>query len=256
MDIQLLEDIGLTKPQATAYAALVRLGGSSAPTIAQEINESRSNAYKILDKLCELGLATKERTGKRMSYSPTSPTVLEQLIQHQTATVELRKRKLQAAMPDMINAFVNTSERPSIRYFQGQAGLRQIFGDMLQTGRDIYLLRSPEDVAFYDEAFFADFRKKRSLLGIKTYALTVDVSSAVHDPKVDFKNKFIRTWLPAGAYTGSVEWNIYGNKVALLSYGKEAIGIIIESPQIAESFRQVFQLAGRAFVAGKPAARA
>jgi len=249
MDIQFLEDIGLTKPQAAAYRALVEGKGAAAPKIGTEIGESRSNAYKVLDKLCELGLATKDQNGKRVRYFPTSPTALEQFVQKQNAMVAMRERKLKAAMPDMLQYFFARSEQPSIRYFQGKEGLQQIFGDMLQTGKDIYLLRSPEDVHFYDETFFSQFRKKRSLLGIKTYALTVDVPSAVHDPAADLQNKFIRTWLPASAYTGAVEWNIYGNKVALISYGKEAMGLIIESPQIAESFRQVFQLLTKAALA-------
>lgn len=242
MDVKTLEDIGLTKTQAKAYQALIKQGFATAPSLAKIIDESRTNAYKILDKLCDLGLATKESAGRKVTYYPASPTALEQLLQKQADLNSQRERKLKASMPDMLQYFFAHSEQPSIRFFQGKEGVQRIFSDMLQTGRDVYLLRSPEDVNFYDEEFFADFRKKRSLIGIKTSALTVDVPSAVHDPEVDFKNKFIRTWLPASAYTAAVEWNIYGNKVALISYGKEAVGIIIESAQIAESFRQIFQL--------------
>jgi hypothetical protein len=36
---------------------------------------------------------------------------------------------------------------------------------------------------------------------------------------------------------------VYGDKLAILSYGHEAIGMIIESPQIAEGFRQLLDLA-------------
>lgn len=113
---------------------------------------------------------------------------------------------------------------------------------MLITGQDIYLLRSPSDVAFYDEEFFADFRAKRAARGITTHAITPDLPSATHDKAVDAANKFMRTWIPAAAYTGAVEWDIYGDKVALISYGAEAMGMIIESPQIAESFRQILKL--------------
>jgi sugar-specific transcriptional regulator TrmB len=242
MDVQLLEDIGLTKPQAAAYIALVSQGKSTAPNIASLTAESRSNTYKVLDKLCELGLATKDEVGNKVHYFPTSPAALEQLVRKQSAAIELRERKLNAAMPDMLSFYFQQSEQPSIRYFQGKEGIQQIFSDMLATSKDVYLLRSPEDVRFYDEKFFAEFRKKRSLLNIHTYALTVDIASAIHDPELDIKNKFIRTWLPADAYSGQVEWDIYGNKVALISYGNEALGIVIESAQIADSFRQVFQL--------------
>jgi sugar-specific transcriptional regulator TrmB len=245
MDVQLLEDIGLTKPQAFAYKTLVELGTGNAPAIAAEIGESRSNTYKILDRLCDLGLADRSQgDGKKsVRYLPTSPAALEQLVKKQAEQVSLRERKLNAELPSLLDFFFAHSERPSIRYFQGGEGLQQIFTDMLKTRKTIYLLRSPADVTFYDEEFFAQFRKKRALLGIKTHALTPDVPSAVHDAELDKKNLFFRTWIAADAYTGNVEWDIYGDKVALISYGEEAMGVIVESPQIADSFRQVFQLA-------------
>jgi HTH-type transcriptional regulator, sugar sensing transcriptional regulator len=240
MDIQLLEDTGLTKPQALAYEALVKSGRSTAPAIAAAITESRSNTYKVLDKLCELGLASKDTSGPKTLYFPNNPAALEQLLQQRTNQLHTQERKLTAGMPDLLHFFFSHSEQPGIRFFQGKDGIEHIFSDMLKTGQDIYLLRSPADVDFYNEAFFANFRKKRAKLGITTYALTPDVATAVHDPATDERNRFMRTWLPADAYTANVEWDIYGDKVALISYGQEAMGLIIESPQIAEGFRQVF----------------
>ncbi len=242
MDVQLLEDIGLTKSQAEAYQALIALGRSTAPALSEKIQESRSNTYKLLDKLTELGLATKDDSGPKVIYTPNSPAALEQVVGRQAAQVHSRERKLGAAMPDLLNFFFTHSDMPSIRYFQGKEGIEQIFADMLKTGQTIYLLRSPADVKFYDEQFFALFRKKRAKLGIKTYALTPDVTSAVHDAEADLKNQFFRTWIKPNSYTANVEWDIYGDKIALISYGNEAIGTIIESPQMAESFRQVFYM--------------
>jgi sugar-specific transcriptional regulator TrmB len=246
MDVRLLEDIGLTTAQALAYQALIKSGSASAPIIAEHINESRSNTYKLLDKLCDLGLATKDTSSSKVRYFPSSPAALEQFIQRQSAEIQLRERKLKAQMPNLLDFFFAHSEQPSIRYFQGKEGIQQIFGDMLKTGQDIYLMRSPADVSFYDEEFFSMFRKKRAKLGIKTYALTPDVPSAVHSPETDAQNLFIRSWISPDAYTANVEWDIYGDKVALISYGEEAMGMIIESAQIAESFRQIFQLVRKA----------
>lgn len=246
MDVQLLEDIGLTKVQAVTYRSLTEAGGATAPEIAIRIGESRSNAYKVLDRLCELGLAQKDTAPTKTHYYPTNPSAFEQLLQNQAASLASRERRLQAAMPDLLHFFFSHNEQPGIRYFQGKAGIERIFGDMLKTGQDIYLLRSPADVNFYNEAFFETFRKKRAKLGIKTYALTPDIASAVHDPGTDQRNNFIRTWLDEQAYTANVEWDIYGDKIALISYGEEAIGLIIESRQMAESFRQVFTLVQKA----------
>jgi len=242
MDLRILEDMGLNSVQAATYAALVTDGTSTAPALAEHTGESRSNTYKVLDRLCELGLARKDTEGKIVRYTPQHPGVLEQQLDAQERTLAAKKQRLQSALPELLSAFFAQAEQPSIRFFQGKDGIRRIFTDMLKTGQTVYLLRSPADVDFYDPDFFAEFRRKRAKLGITTYALTPDIPTAIHDPEVDTANRFNRLWLSPNDYTASVEWDIYGDKVALISYGQEAMGIIVESPNIAESFRQIFML--------------
>jgi sugar-specific transcriptional regulator TrmB len=256
MDVQLLEDIGLTKAQSLAYRALIEHGNSTAPAIAKITNESRSNAYKLLDRLCDLGLATKDESSTKVHYFPTSPAALEQFIQKQTAEVQLRERKLNAALPSMLDYYFKHTEQAGVRFFQGKEGMRQIFTEMLKTGRPLHLLRSPADLNYYDPEFFGELRKKRRILGIPTISITPDVPSANHDPEIDEQDNVTRTWIHEDDYTAPVEWNIAGDKVALISYGEEAMGFIIESPQIAESFRQVFQLARANITASRPSSDA
>lgn len=242
MDTNTLTSIGLTAPQAKAYIALVQNGPSAPPTVASMINETRSNTYKILDKLVDLGLACKEDHDKKLQYRIENPAALDTLARQARDHALAQEKRVRDVMPSLLNFFYTYSEQPGVRFFQGKEGIRQIFEDMLRTRQDIHLLRSPADVRFFDEQFFERFRKKRAQLDITTYALTPQVASAIHNEEVDKLNKFKRTWLSSEDYTANVEWDIYGDKVALISYGQEAIGMIIESPQIAESFRQMFNL--------------
>lgn len=242
MDTTLLEEIGLTAAQAKAYKALIELGAATAPQIAEIIDESRTNTYKVLDKLCEIELAQKDQHAAKTSYAPTNPAALSRLVERQVASLDTRQRKLTAAMPSLLDYYFTHAEQPGIKFYQGKERIKQVFTEMLKTGETLYLLRTPNDVRFYNPGFFAEIRQKRRALGIKTVGITPDTESANHDPELDKKDLFDRTWISPDAYTANVEWNVAGDKVALLSYGKEAIGMIIESPQIAESFRQVFGL--------------
>ncbi len=242
MDTNLLTSIGLTTAQAKAYIALMQNGPTAPPALADKIGETRTNAYKILDKLVTLKLARKEEHGKKIRYRVENPVALESLARQSRDAALTQERRVKDALPSLLNFFHTYSEQPGVRFYQGKDGIRQIFEDMLRTRQTIYLLRSPSDVRFYDALFFENFRRKRAELGICTHALTPNVASAIHNEDVDKRNNFMRTWLPANTYTANVEWDIYGDKVALISYGEEAMGMIIESPQIAESFRQVFQM--------------
>jgi sugar-specific transcriptional regulator TrmB len=250
MNVQLLQDVGLTKPQAMAYTALVRTGVSNAPAIGAEIGESRSNAYKVLDKLCEFGLATRDQTGARVRYFPTSPAALEQLIQKQSAEVALRERKLKAGMPELMHFFLKYSEQPSIRFFQGQEGLYQIYKDQVKTNKPIVYIRSREDFKFFGFETMHKLRNDLADHGIRRRAIIQDELPRVHIPEAervpiavsDEAMLLTRTWIDPEDYDEPVEWAAYGDKLSIISYGQEIVGMIIESPQIAKSFRRLFGL--------------
>lgn len=252
MNTETLCKIGFTTAQAKAYIYLVRAGSLTPPELAVKIKESRSNTYKILDRLVEMGVVRKSTEHKRATYLPENPVSLESAAKKNRDDALLREQQIKDAMPLLLSYFYTHSEQPGVRFFQGKDGVREVFNDMLRTGQTIYLIRSPADVAFYDKEFFAAFRAKRAKLGIETHALTVDVATAIHDPAEDTKNNFHRTWLPADAYTAPVEYNIYGDKLAIISYGQEAMALIIDSPQIAASFRQLFGLVQAGFKQQKP----
>lgn len=249
MDVQILEDIGLTKPQAAAYASLVRLNGAAAPKIASEIGESRSNAYKVLDRLCELGLATKDQSGKRVHYYPANPAALERLMQEQSAQLEVRERKLKAAMPEMLDFFFTHSEQPGIRFFRGEQGLVDMYYDQIRTKQTVHFIRGQGDIRFLGGDKAHRLRNLFPAHRIERYCIIGDVEPIPTAPEdrmpVDESDKIMRlhrTWVAEDEYDEPVEWATYGNKLAIMSFGKEAMGIVIESPQIARAFRKLYDL--------------
>lgn len=243
MDIQTLLDIGFTKPLAKTYIMLIKSGPITPPELAVKIKESRTNTYKLLDKLVDMGVVSKTKIGKKLAYRPENPVALENSIKQTRNQILEREKQIKATMPTLLSYFYTFSDQPGIRFFQGEDGIREVFHDIIRTGKTQYLVRTPSDVSFYDDEFFDKLRKQKVKAGIKTIALTPNVPSANHDPRVDEQNMLERTWLPKGSYDADVEWSIYGDKVAIISYGHEAIATIIESPQIARGLRQLFELA-------------
>ena len=86
------------------------------------------------------------------------------------------------------------------------------------------------------------FIERRVKAGINVVALSPETPLSNHDPAIDRQWLYTRTWLPEGSYNAPVEIDVYGNKVALLSFENEAIGTVIQSPQIADAMRQLFDL--------------
>jgi sugar-specific transcriptional regulator TrmB len=58
-DVRFLEKIGLTRSQAHLYFALVKIGNSDALTISRQTKTPRTETYRILDDLEEIGLVEK-----------------------------------------------------------------------------------------------------------------------------------------------------------------------------------------------------
>ena len=250
MDIHILEDIGLTYAQAMAYKTLVKSGLMSAPALADAIGESRTNGYKVLDRLVELGLAVKESVGGKFKYSATSPAALEQLVRQQAEDVRQRERRLNAEMPHLLDYYFEHSERPSIRYFEGIEGITSIYKDQVATGKEMYYVRSMADLAYLQ---FDQLHRLRNLfprVGITRHTIIQDSGPSKELPPeeqmpIDESDKHMllhRTWIHEGDYTAPVEWVAYGDKVSIIQYGEEAMGMIIESAPIAEAFRQIYKL--------------
>lgn len=243
MNEELLTNIGLNQTQAKAYLALVRHGSLTPPELAKKTGETRTNAYTVLDRLVELGLAKKDESKKKLVYRVENPVALEKLVKKHRDDALAREKLVKDSMPALLNFFYTYSEQPGVRFFQGTQGIKDIYNDMLRTRQDIYLVRSLHDQDTMTNEFYDDFRTRRAKLGIRTYMLSPTGSPKEVRPLDDAAYKLIRINLPKDSYTSPVEVDIYGDKVAMISFGEEVMGTIIESPQIAEAMRQIFVLA-------------
>jgi predicted transcriptional regulator len=250
MDIHFLEDIGLTSTQAVAYKTLVDNGLVGAPALAQLIGESRTNGYKVLDKLVGMGLAIKESSGGKHKYAAASPAALEQFVKQQAEAVHQKERRLNAELPRLLDYYFARSERPSIRYLEGRDGIVSIYKDQISTGEQVFYVRTPADVAHLGFAELHHLRNLYPKFGIRRFALTQDVGA---DPSLspdermpiaesDAHMLLKRTWIHLDDYTAPVEWAAYGDKLSIVQYGEEAMGMVIESAPIAQAFRQLFGL--------------
>ena len=249
MNEAFLQELGLTKSQSMAYAALIKNSPCSPPALAKIIDESRTNTYKILETLEQLGLVMRDESHKKIRYIANSPTALSALAHLKKQQAEAIEKKLQASLPEMIDQYFEHSLLPSVRYFQGKEGLVKIYEDQLSTNTEIVYLRAKSDLHGLDDNILHLIRNKFPAKGIHRRAITQDYQLPQLLPhermNINQSDKHMmleRTWIDSKDYTAPVEWAAYGDKLSIISFGKEAVGMIIESPQIAEGFKQIFEL--------------
>ena len=252
MNEQFLQELGLTKAQAVAYSTLVKNNPSSPPALAKLILESRTNTYKVLESLESLNLVRRDETKKKISYWANNPSALSEITKKKQLEAETNAKRLKAGMPEMIDEFLRHSEQPGVRYFQGKDGLKHIYNDQLETGQEVTYVRAISDVQGLDDHALHMIRNLFPARGIKRRAITQDyqlttLAAGERMPieESDGLMMLERTWIHKDDYTAPVEWSAYGDKLSIISFGEETIGMIIESPQIAEAFRQLFGLLDR-----------
>jgi len=152
-------------------------------------------------------------------------------------------------LPSLVHDFLKHNEQPGVRYYQGHEALAEIHRDQLNDGKEVLYFRSKEDVHSLEVENLHHIRNEFPKRGIKRRVIIQDQLLYPIDEKdrmpVNESDKLMlleRTWINPEEYTAPVEWSTYGDKTAIISFGNETIGMIIESAQIADSFRQIFEL--------------
>lgn len=248
MNTELLKKIGLTESQSKAYIALVKYGSLKANELAEKIDETRTNSYMILDRLVELGLATKDESAKVMKYMPTNPTSLERLIENKRKDVLTTEKQVRDTMPQLLSYYYTYRNQPGVRFFQGEDGILQMYEDQRRTSKDLYFISSQAAFNLLGDNLYKHI-EQRAKLGIKSYGIEPAVAENIeYGEKNDERLLRNMTWAPIGVLEAPVNLYVYGDKTALISFDEEVIGTIIESPKIAQSMKQLFDLSKKAIV--------
>lgn len=237
-----LQKLGLSASQAKAYILLVEEGSLSPAKLMEKTGESRTNAYMVLDKLVKWGLAYKDEMSKKLVYRAASPLGLQKLAERQRASAYHTEIKINEAMPELLQYFHERRTQPGVRFLQGREGLNEVYQDHLKVGGDIQVFRTPVDEQYYGDDL-KDYIENRARQGIHADMISPHQPGTEQYTKEEIKFNREITWIPASSYTAPVEVSVYGTRVAITSFGEEAVAMLVESPQIAQAMKEIFALA-------------
>jgi sugar-specific transcriptional regulator TrmB len=252
MNEEILHQAGLTYAEVAVYTILVKNSPCTPPKLADLAKESRTNTYKLLETLEEKGIVSRDETQKKLRYWANNPSNLLGLLKAQRAEVEATEKRFQNFLPAMIDEYFKHSEQPSIRYFHGKGGVKEVYEDQLKTREPITLIHSGAVVQSFGVEEMHSIRNKFPARGIARHVFYPDIKPSINVDEetisIQESDKIMnvtRTWLQEGDLNEPVEWAVYGNKLSIISLGSEFIGMIIESPQITASFKEILDLLDR-----------
>lgn len=238
-----LRRLGLEPKQTLVYLKALELGASSMTELARAAGLKRPSVYLAVEELLLLGLLSEVTRGKRKVYSAVHPRRLLDI-------VLLRAHEIEEALPELVALHHMPKERPKIQVFEGKEGVKMLYRELYQSlnnkkealwfsnigalkerlpevlteyKRMLRALRHPKirELNFGDEAGKAWVEELRRLRG---------------------KNHFLRT-LPTEFPFGLCDNLIFDNRLVIFSLRGSAFVTVIESADVAQTYRTLFEWA-------------
>src|SRR3989338_3668216 len=233
--------VGLSKNEAKIYLALLELGKGTVSEITRKANLNRTTGYDVLDGLVAKGLASVSGKEPKQEYIAESPDKIEALLKREVNATEEHLKEIKNILPEL-KSLHNVAGRPKVRFYEGKQGLIEVYEDTLTSTETIRAYATVDDMHRALPGYFPKYYKRRASKGIHIRAIVpatpIGRERALHD-----KDEFRETaFVPSDKYYFSPEINIYDNKVMIASW-REQLGIIIESAEIADAMKKIYELA-------------
>lgn len=249
--IQELTSLGLKDKEAAVYLSCLELGPSPVQPIAKKAKVVRATTYVILEALMNMGLVTKYKEGKKTLFSAEAPHQLLRLLERQQEAIQEKHRDLEMILPELQMLTKVTGDKPSVRYFEGKEGIRAIRQEMLMYCRpgDTFYNFTPADhlIAVFpdDEDTHSPQRVARQIFS-KTLFTTH--SEKVKKEWISSSNRILgeRRYISPDRFPVPAGMTIYKDRIGIGSYTGKLFGVVIESEQMADMMRSLFNLAWQA----------
>lgn len=238
-----LQDIGLSEKEARVYLAALELGKTTAEKLATHAKVNRSTTYVQLESLMKMGLMSTYEEGKKTFFAPESPSYLKRILDMKRQEIGAREKELGSLMPELNHLFEGAGERPVVRFYNGKEGISAMREDALEMpkGEDMLIIYSYDALfGLFSEKEADEYSRKRKEKNIKIRSIYTRKEGKLSNEGLS--NLAKRRFISDKKMPLNTDFFVYGNKVAVMALKGTIFGVVIESKEIAQSFRTLFEL--------------
>lgn len=224
-----LKEIGLSNRESEVYLALLKNSPISGGELAKSLNMDRTHTYNILNNLVNKGLASHILKKRKRLFIATSPKNLLNQVQKKEIIIK-------DILPELFK-FKKIKKEPSVvKILEGKEGLRTIIRMLFDSKeKDICVYggtgKSYEALK-YEMPHIA---RKTSISHIKGRIITGEkLRGKLFTRLKNFKVRFIKELTPSSTM-------IFGNKISINIFSEKISIILIESKEVADSYRKYFE---------------
>jgi len=227
MNLELLEQAGLTKNESLVYKALLELGPSLAGQISRKSGLHRRTVYDTTEMLIKKGLIGYILQNNRRLFQASSPNRFLEMIKE-------KENEISEFLPEMLDLYAKTREKEQTNFYKGKEGLKAVFQDQLEDNKEVLILGASnsafEILPFYFKWYDKDRVKKKVKVKIIAYE------------KMSKKIPLAEIRYLSQKHASPMAINIYKDKVSIILWKNPPVCILIKDKQISEGYRKHFEL--------------
>mgnify|MGYP001563016725 CR=1 FL=1 len=237
--LELLTGFGLKPQEAKVYLACLKLGQVTVSQVAKDSGMQRTFIYDILADLTKRGIVSEVDVAGKKQFRAISIESFRFLLKE-------KFERFEAFIPELRTLEAQT-DSPNVRFFEGKDGIKSVLQDTLDQPPGSEILCYSNAQGFYTkeyefEQWYVGERAKRK---IHMRFLAPDNPETLEYVKNDKKHRRTSRVVPQDLFSFPAEIDIYGNKVAIITLRREMAAMIIESADLADMQRMIFELAWR-----------
>ena len=234
---KVLTEYGLKENHAKVYLACLELGSSSVLKISQKAILPRSTTEVILNSLQEKGFVSSFKKKNAKYFSTEDP---KKIIANAKAKAEL----LEKALPNFRELYAHSTVIPTVRFYHGKHGMRTVLNEILTDtptlAKELLSFSSYDDIAEILEREFSTFVKRRMEKGLPVRTILRESEKALERARLGPQElRQVRFISPQYEHHGL--FFVWGHKIAMISLKHEWSVLIIESEELAQSQKMLFE---------------
>src|SRR3989344_2994011 len=238
-----LGKLGLSRREVEVYLALIDSEKLLASEIFTRTQESRTNTYDTLNSLIKKGLASYVIKNNRKYFMATQPKKLLDWVALKKEELEKESSEVKNIIPNLEKLRKAKGEKVEVEVYEGKEGLRTMFKETLDSSRGT----KKEFLIFgaiagrlreIDPIYHKRYYRERGKYKIKSRYIFIKGETHPIAPYSQYR------YLPKH-YKSFVATTVHGNEVSFWLLTKPEIVILIRSKELAETYRNNFEVLWR-----------
>ncbi|HLC65033.1 MAG TPA: helix-turn-helix domain-containing protein [Candidatus Nanoarchaeia archaeon] len=231
-----LKEFGLTDNEITIYLALLELGTANPAEVTQKTGFSRAYVYDALERMQEKEMVSSVLKNNKKHYTATEPKRLGELAGQ-------RLEKIRRLIPHLESLQKVSREEIRVELHRGVYVYKTLLQDIISTlkhnGEVLIFGIDDETLSQLDKHYLTNLKiyfSKLQKLSIKEKVIAKRSAKIIKESKTT-AYKFL-----PGKVIGSTAFEVYGDKVAIFLWGSPNHLILIQSKEVASSYRNQFNI--------------